>query len=61
MKLLLHCCCGPCATVCADHFRSLGHEVTGWFYNPSIHPEEELRRRERTMDAESSGVFRIRS
>lgn len=46
MKLLLHCCCAPCATAVADYFRSLQYEVTGWFFNPNIHPEEERLRRE---------------
>jgi predicted adenine nucleotide alpha hydrolase (AANH) superfamily ATPase len=46
MRLLLHSCCGPCATVAAEHFRSRGDEVAGWFFNPNVHPEEERRRRE---------------
>lgn len=49
MKLLLHCCCGPCAASVAEHFRSLGDQVTGWFFNPNIHPEEERARRETTL------------
>ena len=49
MRLLLHCCCGPCATVAADHFRGEGEEVVGWFFNPNIHPEEERRRREAVL------------
>ena len=50
MKLLLHCCCGPCTSVVVDHFRSLGAQVTGWFFNPNIHPAEELRRRQATFE-----------
>ncbi|UCC67304.1 MAG: epoxyqueuosine reductase QueH [Armatimonadota bacterium] len=49
MKLLLHCCCGPCATVVADYFRRLGDEVVGWFFNPNVHPEEERVRREEVL------------
>jgi predicted adenine nucleotide alpha hydrolase (AANH) superfamily ATPase len=49
VRLLLHCCCGPCAVLVADHFRAQGHDVTGWFFNPNIHPVEERRRREETM------------
>lgn len=39
-KLLLHSCCGPCSTFCieslAKHF-----EVTVFYYNPNIYPEDE--------------------
>ncbi len=47
--LLLHCCCGPCSLDVAEHFRSLGYEVTPCFFNPNIHPPEELARREAAM------------
>ena len=45
MKLLLHMCCGPCATYPAGSLRNAGHEVWGFFYNPNIHPlaEHQLR------------------
>ena len=49
VRLLLHCCCGPCATVVAEHFRREGEEVVGWFFNPNIHPEEEWVRREEAL------------
>ncbi len=51
MRLLLHCCCGPCSLEVGDYFRSLGYEVTFWFSNPNIHPPEELARREAAMAA----------
>ena len=40
-KLLLHICCAPCSTYVAE---KLGEEydVTLYFYNPNIHPEEEF-------------------
>jgi hypothetical protein len=58
LKLLLHCCCGPCATSVAEHFQGLGDQVTGWFFNPNIHPEEERTRRETTLAqaAEAAGL-----
>ena len=58
MRLLLHCCCGPCATSVADHFRSTGFDVVGWFFNPNIHPEGERQRREGTLSlaAEATGL-----
>jgi predicted adenine nucleotide alpha hydrolase (AANH) superfamily ATPase len=49
LKLLLHCCCGPCALLVAEHFRSLGHTVTGWFFNPNLYPPEEYARRAATF------------
>jgi len=49
LRLLLHCCCGPCSLEVAEHLRSLGHTVTAWFFNPNIHPLEELARRQATM------------
>ncbi|RJP73932.1 MAG: hypothetical protein C4532_03670 [Candidatus Abyssobacteria bacterium SURF_17] len=45
MKLLLHICCGPCATYPVKTLRERGHNVHGFFYNPNIHPlaEHNLR------------------
>jgi predicted adenine nucleotide alpha hydrolase (AANH) superfamily ATPase len=45
MKILLHVCCGPCTVYPLHVLRQQGHEVTGWFYNPNIHPYKEFRRR----------------
>ncbi|MBC7294116.1 MAG: epoxyqueuosine reductase QueH, partial [Thermoleophilia bacterium] len=45
MKLLLHICCGPCATSSVSAWREKGAEVTGFFFNPNIHPFLEFRRR----------------
>ena len=51
MKVLLHICCGPCAIVPVETLRGLGHEVTGFFLNPNIHPASEyLRRREAALE-----------
>lgn len=41
MKVILHICCGVCAAGAAAALLSEGHRVTGYFYNPNIHPEEE--------------------
>ncbi|UCD57430.1 MAG: epoxyqueuosine reductase QueH [Candidatus Hydrogenedentota bacterium] len=38
MKLLMHICCGPCATYPTRALSEAGHEVHGFFYNPNIHP-----------------------
>jgi len=46
MRILLHTCCGPCALYPLRTLRTAGHDVTGFFYNPNIHPYQEyaLRR-----------------
>lgn len=45
MKLLVHICCGPCATYPVRFLREAGHDLRGFFYNPNIHPlaEHNLR------------------
>ena len=43
-NLLLHICCGPCATHVIETL-SREFDVTGYYYNPNIYPEEEYGRR----------------
>lgn len=45
MKTLLHICCAPCANRCIDVLRADGYELTGFWYNPNIHPFTEYRSR----------------
>ncbi|MFH0769686.1 MAG: epoxyqueuosine reductase QueH [Chloroflexota bacterium] len=45
MKIVLHICCGVCATSVVERLTSEGNEVRGLFYNPNIHPREEYERR----------------
>ena len=45
MRVLIHICCGPCLPGPLEALRSQGHEVSGLFYNPNIHPLLEFRRR----------------
>ncbi|MGI6358215.1 MAG: epoxyqueuosine reductase QueH [Bacillota bacterium] len=45
MKVLLHACCGPCASYSIEALRKAGHQVYGYFYNPNIHPSQEYQRR----------------
>ena len=47
-KLLLHICCAPCSTHVVEVLRE-GYDLTGFFYNPNIHPEGEYRLREEEM------------
>ncbi len=45
MKILLHICCGPCASVIIKYLKKEGYDVYGYFYNPNIHPLVEYRKR----------------
>jgi predicted adenine nucleotide alpha hydrolase (AANH) superfamily ATPase len=45
MSILLHICCGPCATATVGHWRERGHDLVGYFHNPNIQPLMEWRRR----------------
>lgn len=49
MQVLLHICCAPCANQCIDVLRGEGHSVTGFWYNPNIHPFTEYRSRRNTV------------
>jgi predicted adenine nucleotide alpha hydrolase (AANH) superfamily ATPase len=45
-RILLHVCCGPCASGVIPELRRLGYEPTALLFNPNIHPlpEFQLRR-----------------
>jgi len=45
MNILLHLCCGPCGTFPVKSLLEAGHRVTGFFYNPNVHPYTEFRNR----------------
>ena len=45
MKTLLHVCCAPCANQCIEVLRGDKFEVSGFWYNPNIHPFTEYRER----------------
>jgi epoxyqueuosine reductase len=45
MKILLHICCGVCSTSVIERLLCEGHTVTGFFYNPNIHPVDEYKKR----------------
>lgn len=50
-KILLHCCCGPCTTYTFEWLSHNGFEVTGFWYNPNIHPFTEHQNRLESMQA----------
>ncbi|SDB12295.1 hypothetical protein SAMN02910298_00628 [Pseudobutyrivibrio sp. YE44] len=43
-SLLLHSCCGPCSSYCIEYL-SQYFNVTVFYYNPNIYPEEEYYHR----------------
>jgi epoxyqueuosine reductase len=48
-KLLLHICCGVCSLHVVDVLRPR-FEVSGFFYNPNIHPKSEYDFRRRQLE-----------
>ena len=48
-RLLLHSCCGPCSTYCIETLAQY-FEVTVFYYNPNIFPEEEYYMRVREQE-----------
>lgn len=51
MRILLHTCCAPCANRPIEVLRQEGMEVTGFWYNPNIHPYTEYQARKATLEA----------
>ncbi|MEN6325681.1 MAG: epoxyqueuosine reductase QueH [Syntrophomonas sp.] len=49
-KVLLHICCGPCATYPVPRLREQGYELMGYFYNPNIHPYTEYSQRKQALE-----------
>jgi len=43
-KFLLHTCCAPCSIAIIDELKSK-YDLTVFFYNPNIYPEEEYLKR----------------
>ena len=47
-RLLLHACCGPCSTSVLEYL-SEHFEITVFWYNPNLFPEEEFNKRLDTL------------
>ena len=45
MKLFLHMCCAPCSIMCVEKLREKDIDITGFWYNPNIHPYIEYKSR----------------
>ena len=48
-KLLAHVCCAHCAAYTVEHWRREGYAVSGFWYNPNIHPYLEHQQRLESM------------
>jgi len=48
-RILLHMCCGPCSIFPLSQLEK-EWEVTGFFYNPNIHPYTEYKKRMETAE-----------
>jgi len=55
-RLLLHTCCGPCATYTVGHLRAAGYILTGYWFNPNIHPSAEHDRRRESFGRFAAAV-----
>ena len=49
MKILLHTCCAPCLIYPLAQLRKKGFKVSGFFYNPNIHPFTEYQKRQSAL------------
>lgn len=56
MKILMHICCGPCSVMCIADLRAAGHDVTGFWYNPNIHPFTEYTQRRDALDTYAKSI-----
>lgn len=45
MKLLLHICCAPCSAIFIKKLKEENIDITGYWYNPNIHPYKEYENR----------------
>lgn len=47
-RLFLHACCAPCSSYCLEYLSDY-FEITVFYYNPNIFPEEEYHKRVEEM------------
>ena len=50
MNTLMHICCAPCANRPIARLREEGMAVTGFWFNPNIHPYTEYQARKSTLE-----------
>jgi len=60
MRILLHICCAVCAGSTIEQLKNEGWDVTGFFYNPNIHPEQEYIKRFKNTKLLLSKMYPVR-
>jgi|SRR5665647_820823 len=55
-RVLLHTCCGPCASYPVPALREEGFELVGYYYNPNIHPYSEWLKRKEALEQYAGAV-----
>ncbi len=55
-SVLLHTCCGPCSTYTINRLQGEGFQVTGFWYNPNIHPFVEHEKRRASFEEYAESV-----
>ena len=56
MNTLMHICCAPCANRPIAALREEGIGVTGFWFNPNIHPYTEYQARKHTLEEYSKEI-----
>lgn len=56
MKLLLHICCAPCSIECINELKKDNIDITGFWYNPNIHPYTEYKSRLKGLEGYSKDI-----
>jgi hypothetical protein len=56
MKLLLHICCAPCSIYVIGQCSQAGNQLTGFYFNPNIHPYQEYLNRRKAVEAHSKDI-----
>lgn len=56
MKLLLHICCAPCSIEVINDLRKDNMDITGFWYNPNIHPYTEYKSRLKGLEDYSKDI-----
>ena len=60
MKVLLHTCCAPCLIYPLERLKKGKFEVTGFFYNPNIFPQDEYQmRRQAVLDLSTTKSIEV--
>lgn len=61
MKILLHICCAPCVIYpLRELVEKNNNSITGFFYNPNVHPHAEMeKRRQAVADYVSKEKFEV--